>query len=283
MVEYRRILLDGSCVQVRRDGDELVGRGRPAGGRGRRRAPASRGAQQDRGRPSQPPQPGHRVWRHAAPGPDLLPQAHLGARRPRRRRGQAGGLPVPQLRGRGRDRDRAHLPRRATVAGRRLHRRVHHRQRLRAARLPRHRRRVDAARQGLGHDGPARPGPGHRLGLPRQTAAHLRQRRGSRRTGPPTRCSGTCTTWSPTSRARSRSAPATCCCRERRPTPGRSSPATWSRSRWTACGRLANHIVAGPAAVPADFGAQPTASEEVISTALGGDWEFRGIRPPIRA
>ena len=48
-------------------------------------------------------------------------------------------------------------------------------------------------------------------------------------------------------------------------------------------GRLANHIVAGPVAVPADFGAQPTASEEVISTALGGDWEFRGIRPPIRA
>ena len=34
---------------------------------------------------------------------------------------------------------------------------------------------------------------------------------------------------------------------------------------------------------PAEFGAQPTASEEVISTALGGDWEFRGIRPPIRA
>jgi 5-oxopent-3-ene-1,2,5-tricarboxylate decarboxylase/2-hydroxyhepta-2,4-diene-1,7-dioate isomerase len=48
-------------------------------------------------------------------------------------------------------------------------------------------------------------------------------------------------------------------------------------------GRLANHIVAGPAGVPAGFGAQPTASEEVISTALGGDWEFRGIRPPVRA
>ena len=30
-------------------------------------------------------------------------------------------------------------------------------------------------------------------------------------------------------------------------------------------------------------GAQPSASEEVVSTALGGDWEFRGIRPPIRA
>jgi 5-oxopent-3-ene-1,2,5-tricarboxylate decarboxylase / 2-hydroxyhepta-2,4-diene-1,7-dioate isomerase len=36
-------------------------------------------------------------------------------------------------------------------------------------------------------------------------------------------------------------------------------------------------------AVAAEFGAQPTASEEVISTALGGDWEFRGIRPPVRA
>ena len=32
-----------------------------------------------------------------------------------------------------------------------------------------------------------------------------------------------------------------------------------------------------------DVGAQPTASEEVLSTALGGDWEFRGIRPPQRS
>ncbi|HEV8279514.1 MAG TPA: fumarylacetoacetate hydrolase family protein [Streptosporangiaceae bacterium] len=47
-------------------------------------------------------------------------------------------------------------------------------------------------------------------------------------------------------------------------------------------GTLANHIVAGPAGVPVGFGAQPSASEEVISTALGGDWEFRGIRPPAR-
>jgi 5-oxopent-3-ene-1,2,5-tricarboxylate decarboxylase / 2-hydroxyhepta-2,4-diene-1,7-dioate isomerase len=45
-------------------------------------------------------------------------------------------------------------------------------------------------------------------------------------------------------------------------------------------GRLRNHVVAGPAGVPADFGAQPTESEEVVSTAFGGDWEFRGIRPP---
>ena len=46
-------------------------------------------------------------------------------------------------------------------------------------------------------------------------------------------------------------------------------------------GRLRNHVVQGP--VPAGFGAQPTASEEVVSTALGGDWEFRGIRPPARS
>jgi 5-oxopent-3-ene-1,2,5-tricarboxylate decarboxylase/2-hydroxyhepta-2,4-diene-1,7-dioate isomerase len=42
-------------------------------------------------------------------------------------------------------------------------------------------------------------------------------------------------------------------------------------------------LVAGPLGIPAGFGAQPTASEEVLSTALGGDWEFRGIRPPARS
>lgn len=45
-------------------------------------------------------------------------------------------------------------------------------------------------------------------------------------------------------------------------------------------GRLTNHIVTGPTAIRPDVGAQPTESEEVLSTALGGDWEFRGIRPP---
>ena len=48
-------------------------------------------------------------------------------------------------------------------------------------------------------------------------------------------------------------------------------------------GCLRNHIVEGPAAINPGFGAQPTESEEVVSTALGGDWEFRGIRPPNRA
>ena len=47
-------------------------------------------------------------------------------------------------------------------------------------------------------------------------------------------------------------------------------------------GRLASHIVAGPVGAAAGFGAQPSQSEEVISTAFGGDWEFRGIRPPAR-
>jgi 5-oxopent-3-ene-1,2,5-tricarboxylate decarboxylase / 2-hydroxyhepta-2,4-diene-1,7-dioate isomerase len=48
-------------------------------------------------------------------------------------------------------------------------------------------------------------------------------------------------------------------------------------------GRLRNQVVAGPLAVSAELGAQPSESEEVVSTALGGDWEFRGIRPPARA
>jgi 5-oxopent-3-ene-1,2,5-tricarboxylate decarboxylase/2-hydroxyhepta-2,4-diene-1,7-dioate isomerase len=47
-------------------------------------------------------------------------------------------------------------------------------------------------------------------------------------------------------------------------------------------GTLVNHIVDGPAGIRPDVGAQPTESEEVLSTALGGDWEFRGIRPPRR-
>jgi 5-oxopent-3-ene-1,2,5-tricarboxylate decarboxylase/2-hydroxyhepta-2,4-diene-1,7-dioate isomerase len=45
-------------------------------------------------------------------------------------------------------------------------------------------------------------------------------------------------------------------------------------------GRLTNHVVEGPEPIRTDVGAQPTSSEEVVSTALGGDWEFRGIRTP---
>ena len=48
-------------------------------------------------------------------------------------------------------------------------------------------------------------------------------------------------------------------------------------------GRLTNTVVEGPTPIREDVGAQPTESEEVLSTALGGDWEFRGIRPPKRS
>jgi len=47
-------------------------------------------------------------------------------------------------------------------------------------------------------------------------------------------------------------------------------------------GALSNRIVAGPVAVRDDVGAQPSESEEVVSTALGGEWEHRGVRPPRR-
>ena len=45
-------------------------------------------------------------------------------------------------------------------------------------------------------------------------------------------------------------------------------------------GRLTNTIVEGPEPIRSDVGAQPSSSEEVVSTALGGDWEFRGMRTP---
>ena len=48
-------------------------------------------------------------------------------------------------------------------------------------------------------------------------------------------------------------------------------------------GALENEIVQGPAPIRDDVGAQPMSSEEVMSTALGGDWEFRGIRAPRKS
>ena len=45
-------------------------------------------------------------------------------------------------------------------------------------------------------------------------------------------------------------------------------------------GRLTNHIVDGPVPIRDDCGAQPSESDEVLSTAQGGDWEFRGVRGP---
>jgi 5-oxopent-3-ene-1,2,5-tricarboxylate decarboxylase/2-hydroxyhepta-2,4-diene-1,7-dioate isomerase len=48
-------------------------------------------------------------------------------------------------------------------------------------------------------------------------------------------------------------------------------------------GVLRNFIVEGDVPVREDVGAQPSESEEVISTAFGGDWEFRGVRAPKRS
>lgn len=45
-------------------------------------------------------------------------------------------------------------------------------------------------------------------------------------------------------------------------------------------GDLTNTVVEGEIGIRAEVGAQPSESEEVVSTALGGDWEFRGVRAP---
>lgn len=45
-------------------------------------------------------------------------------------------------------------------------------------------------------------------------------------------------------------------------------------------GTLTNTIVEGAIEIRPEVGAQPSDSEEVVSTALGGDWEFRGVRAP---
>lgn len=46
-------------------------------------------------------------------------------------------------------------------------------------------------------------------------------------------------------------------------------------------GSLTSRIVEGHR-IRTDVGARPSESEEVVSTALGGDWEYRGIRAPHR-
>jgi 5-oxopent-3-ene-1,2,5-tricarboxylate decarboxylase / 2-hydroxyhepta-2,4-diene-1,7-dioate isomerase len=46
-------------------------------------------------------------------------------------------------------------------------------------------------------------------------------------------------------------------------------------------GALTKTIVASELAVSDEVGAQPTETEEVRSTALAGDWELRGQRPPV--
>ena len=62
--------------------------------------------------------------------------------------------------------------------GWRLHRRLHRRERLRTAQLPRHRRGLDAPGEGVGHPLPGGSGARHQLGLPREGHPDVRRRRG---------------------------------------------------------------------------------------------------------
>ena len=191
------------------------------------------------------------------------------------------GLQVAELRGRDRHRHRPHLPQRLARGGRRLHRRLHRRQRLRAARLPRHRRRLDAAGQGLRHPGPVGPGLVTDWDFRGKTLRTLVN-------GAVVQEASTdemewdmhylvadiarTITLSPGDLLFSG-------------TPANSRPVQPGdvvEVEVDGLGRLTNHVVTGPHPDPHRRGAQPTESEEVVSTALGGDWEFRGIRTPSR-
>ena len=151
MTEYRRILLDG----VRRPG-------RPARRRARRRRRPGRWAStrrihlppvradEDHRRPPQlRSSRTQEFMTKLPPAPTYFHKPITALNSPQGRGRAAGALQVAELRGRDRHRHRPHLPQRLARGGRRLHRRLHRRQRLRPARLPRHRRRLDAAGQGL--------------------------------------------------------------------------------------------------------------------------------------
>ena len=142
-----------------------------------------------------------------------------------------GALPVAELRRRDRHRRRTALPQHRPRRGRRLHRRLHGGERLRPARLPRHRRGLDAAGEGVGHSLPGGSGPGHRLGLPRQADQDVRERRG--RAGREHRRDGVGHAL-PRRRHRPQHharAVRPCCSPALPPTAGRSSRATWWRWR----------------------------------------------------
>jgi len=191
MTEYRRILLDGACVQVMRDGDELVA------GDGRRVAVAEAAhlppccADQDRGGAPETIPAGSRSSAPGCPAaPNLLPTS-----RSRALVGHGGAVVRPA----GCQLPETTRARVAVVIGRLVPGGSPRRRPGSTSRVTTvandfglhdfrdNRRRVDASGEGLRHDGAARPGAGHRLGLPRQAAAHLRQRQPWCRTGPPTR------------------------------------------------------------------------------------------------
>ena len=138
MREHRRILLDGYPVVVTRDGERLFAKdGRSVALADAVHLPPD-GAVQDHLRAPQLQEPGGRVHGDAAGDADLLPEARERALRAPRPGGAARALPLAQLRGRDRHRHRPALPQHRPRGGGRVHRRLHHRERLWPARLPRH-------------------------------------------------------------------------------------------------------------------------------------------------
>ena len=89
---------------------------------------------------------------------------------------------------------------------------------------------------------------------------------------------GYCTISWPISRAPLRWCRAISCYPARRPTAGPCSPGTSSKSRSRVSANSATESSKVPHRYATSVGAQPTESEEVISTAMGGDWEHRGKR-----
>jgi len=72
------------------------------------------------------------------------------------------------------------------------------------------------------------------------------------------------------SRGPSPCSPATCCCPAPRPFSRTVYPGDVVDVEVEGLGTLRNHIVEGPTHIRSDVGAQPTESEEVLSTAKGG-------------
>ena len=158
MAEHRRILLDGAVTPVVVEGDELVaGDGRrvaaerrrpPSAVRARRRSSAStsttsRGCTSSRSK--LPPAP---TYFHK-PTSSLNVASRSTSCDPNAVKWLNYEGEVVIVIGRA-------VPQRVARRGGRLHRRLHDRQRLRPARLPRHRRRVDAAGEGQRHAVPRR-------------------------------------------------------------------------------------------------------------------------------
>ncbi len=283
MADIRRVLLDGYPTVMTRDGERAGRRRRPH--RSRSTTPciwrrSSRPRSSAATSTTSPASVEFGVSLPPAPTYFHKPISALNAHACGSR--AAEQLQVAELRGRGRDRDRPHVSQRQRtheagdyIAGYTV-----------ANDFGLHDFRDTDSGSMLRVKGadtlcPLGPGLDHRLGLPRQAHPHAASTARCARTAAPTRWPGTCTTSSPTSPASSRSCPGDVILS--------GTPADQSRPvqpgdvvtvEVEGLGALTNHIVEGPTPVSDEVGAQPTETEEVLSTALGGDWPLRGQRRP---